>query len=201
MTEITSIVFVVDDDESVRESLENLLRSADFTVETFSSAREFLAHPAIDNPGCLILDVNLPDLDGLELQKKMAEIDLEIPIIFITGYGSIPMSVKAMKAGAFEFLTKPFSDRILLEAVEQAIFRNLSMRSRQAETMKIRRRYESLTAREKEVMELVVAGLLNKQIAYKLGISEITVKVHRAQVMQKMQAESLADLVRLSSNL
>lgn len=194
-------IFVVDDDESVREALGSLIRSAGLNVETFASAHEFLSRRRADEPGCLVLDVRLPGLSGLDLQQRLAEINIETPIIFITGHGDIPMSVRAMKAGAVEFLTKPFRDEDLLAAIHEAIRRDGSVRRRQAEIAELRERYESLTAREREVMDLVVSGLLNKQAAAELGVSEITIKVHRGQVMQKMRASSFADLVRMSEKL
>jgi FixJ family two-component response regulator len=194
-------IFVVDDDESVRDALVSLIRSAGLGVETFASAPEFLNRQQMDEPSCLVLDVRLPGLSGLDLQQRLAEINVSTPIIFITGHGDIPMSVRAMKAGAVEFLTKPFRDEDLLNAIREAIQRDGFARRRQAEIAALRDRYESLTAREREVMDLVVKGLLNKQAAAQLGVSEITIKVHRSQIMQKMRASSFADLVRMSERL
>jgi FixJ family two-component response regulator len=195
------IVFVVDDDVSVRESLESLIRFVGWQPETFASAEEFLARPRPLVPSCLVLDVSLPDLNGLELQKLIAPDRIDMPIIFITGHGDVPMTVKAMKAGAVEFLTKPFDDEVLLSAIRHAIKRSAEVLDDQAETSALRSSYESLTPREREVMQLVVAGMLNKQIGLNLGISEVTVKAHRGKMMQKMKAESLADLVKTAVRL
>ncbi len=197
----TPIVFVVDDDISVRESLELLIRSEGWQPETFASAQEFLAHPRMLVPSCLVLDVSLPGLNGLDLQKRVAVERIEMPIIFITGHGNVPMTVQAMKAGAVEFLTKPFSDDVLLSAIRNAIERSLTALGHEAEMRALRDRYASLTRREREVMALVASGLLNKQVGGELGISEITVKAHRGQAMQKMKADSLADLVKMAARL
>jgi FixJ family two-component response regulator len=195
------IVFVVDDDISVRESLELLLRFQGWQAETFESAREFLDRPRVLVPSCLVLDVSLPGLNGLELQKRLAVERTEMPIIFITGHGNVPTSVEAMKAGAVEFLTKPFSKDVLLSAIRSALDRSRTALSDEAEMQTLRGRYESLTPREHEVMTLVTSGLLNKQVGGELGICENTVKYHRAQAMQKMKAGSLADLVRMAERL
>jgi len=195
------IVFVVDDDISVRESLELLIQFAGWQPEIFASAEDFLAHPRTATPSCLVLDVSLPDLNGLELQKLIASERTDMPIIFITGHGDVPMSVQAMKAGAVEFLTKPFDDEILLSAIRHAIERSAAVLEDQAELTTLRSSFESLTPRERDIMLLVVAGMLNKQIGVQLGISEITVKAHRGKVMQKMKADSLADLVKTAVRL
>ena len=195
------IVFVVDDDVSVRESLELLIDFAGWKVETFASAEEFLARPRTLTPSCLILDVSLPDLNGLELQRLIASDRIDMPIIFITGHGDVPMTVQAMKAGAVEFLTKPFDDEVLLTAIREAIARSTATLNDQAELRSLRYCYTSLTPREQEVMRLVVSGKLNKQIGLQLGISEITVKAHRGKMMLKMQAGSVADLVKAAMRL
>ena len=201
MPHATPIVFVVDDDVSVRESLELLISSAGWQPETFVSAQEFLSHPRALAPSCLLLDVNLPDLNGLDLQQRVAADRIDMPIIFITGYGDVPMTVRAMKAGAIEFLTKPFSDEVLLDAIRHAIERSHTALDREAELQTLRDRHATLSRREQEVMALVVSGLLNKQVGGELGISEITVKAHRGQVMRKMKAGSLADLVTMAARL
>ena len=200
MPDVPPIIFVVDDDLSVRESLELLIKSAGWQPELFVSAQEFLSRPRPSVPCCLVLDVTLPGLSGLELQKQLAE-RTDMPIIFITGHGDVPMSVQAMKAGAVEFLTKPFKDDVLLDAIRGAIDHSRAALRLDSEMRLLRKRYESLTPREREVMALVVSGLLNKQVGGELGISEITVKAHRGQVMRKMKADSLADLVTMAARL
>ena len=195
------IVFVVDDDVSVRESLDLLIKFAGWQPEIFASAVDFLARPRTTTPSCLVLDVSLPDLNGLELQKLIASERTDMPIIFITGHGDVPMTVQAMKGGAVEFLTKPFDDEVLLNAIQHAIRRSAAVLDDQAEITALRDCYASLTPREQEVMKLVVAGMLNKQVGLKLGISEITVKAHRGKMMQKMKADSLADLVKTAVRL
>ena len=201
MQHATPIVFVVDDDISVRESLEALIRCEGWKPETFASAQEFLTRPRVVTPSCLILDVDLPDLNGLDLQKCIASDRKDMPIIFITGHGDVPMTVRAMKAGAVEFLTKPFNDEALLSAIRHSIERSNVALRRETETGTLRDCYASLTPREKEVLVLVVSGLSNKQVGAELGISEITVKAHRGRVMQKMQAESLPGLVKIATRL
>jgi FixJ family two-component response regulator len=201
MLHVTPIVFVVDDDVSVRESLELLIACEGWQPKTFASAQEFLDSPRVHTPNCLVLDVSLPGLNGLNLQSLVAHERTDMPIIFITGHGDVPMTVQAMKAGAVEFLTKPFKDDVLLAAIRAALERSRVALSREAEMRGLRDRYSSLSQRERQVMALVVSGLLNKQVGGKLGISEITVKAHRGKVMQKMKADSLADLVRMSARL
>ena len=201
MNDTPPVVFVVDDEPLVRAALKRLIQSVGLDVQTFASAREFLGSERPDVPGCLVLDVRLPDLSGLDLQQKLAEAQIAIPIIFITGHGDIPLAVRAMKAGAVEFLAKPFKDQDLLEAVQYTLEQDRIARQRRAEISSLQRRYHFLTPREREVFPLVTSGLLNRRIAAELGTSEKTIKIHRSQVMQKMQAESLADLVRMAEKL
>jgi len=194
-------VFVIDDDKAIRSAIKNLLESIGLRAEVFSTPREFLKAEPRDKPGCLVLDVRMPGASGLDFQRELAKAKVEIPVIFITGHGDIPMSVQAMKAGAVDFLTKPFRDQDLLDAIQKAIGRDQARRQQETEEVGIRNRFNSLTPREREVMSLVVAGLLNKQVASRLGTSETTAKIHRGQVMRKMQAHSLPDLVRMSERL
>ena len=203
MPESEAVVAIVDDDPWALDGLQRLIRSAGWRAKTFASAQEFLVRPDAEEPTCLVLvlDLQLPGLSGLDLQKRMAEVGLEIPIIFLTGHGDIPASVQAMKAGAVEFLTKPVDEQKLLQAIQDAIERDRSTRQRRATTLELQRRYESLTAREQEVLRHVVSGLLNKQIAAELNITEFTVKFHRGHLMRKMHADSLADLVRMAESL
>jgi FixJ family two-component response regulator len=201
MTNSAGVVFVVDDDASIRESLKNLLRSVGLRVETLASAQDFLRTKRGDEPGCLVLDVRMPGFSGLDLQKRMAEAGVDLPIIFLTGHGDIPMSVRAMKAGAVEFLTKPVREQDLLDAVQEALERDRAVRNQRMKLEGLRERFDSLTPKERDVMGKVVAGLLNKQIAGELGMSETTVKIHRHQVMEKMKAASLAELVRMADHL
>ncbi len=199
--EYEAVIAIVDDDESAREGLSSLLRSAGLHVQTFSSAQDFLARARANAPSCLLLDLQMPGLSGLDLQKRMAEFELNVPIVFLTGHGDIPASVQAMKAGAIEFLTKPFDEHTLLRAIQEALERAQFTRTQRAQMSELRDRYESLTAREQQVMQQVVSGLLNKQIAAELNIAEYTVKIHRGRVMRKMHADSLADLVRMAQRL
>jgi FixJ family two-component response regulator len=201
MTTTEPTVFVIDDDKAIRSAIKNLLESVGLRVEVFSSPREFLKEGHKDKPGCLVLDVRLPGASGLDFQHELATSNVEIPVIFITGHGDIPMSVQAMKAGAVDFLAKPFRDQDLLDAIQRAIGRDQSRRQLETKGVDIRNRFSSLTPREREVMSLVVAGLLNKQVAAQMGTSETTAKIHRGQVMRKMQAQSLPDLVRMSERL
>ena len=201
MSEADARIFVVDDDASMRDALQRLLRSVGLQVATFASAREFLHHRGADVPGCLVLDVRLPGLSGLDLQRELAAAQLDLPIIFITGYGDIPMTVQAMKAGAVEFLTKPFRDQDLLDAIQHALEHDRLARAQRVEMAELRRRFDALTPRERDVFGLVVTGLQNKQVAAALGTSEITIKRHRAQVMHKMRVTSLAELVRIADHL
>ena len=201
MKDADAVVFVVDDDSSIREAIKSLLTLEGLLVETFGTAQEFLRSKRPEMPGCVVLDVELPGLSGLDLQRELATHGIKLPIIFITGYGDIPMSVRAMKAGALEFLTKPFRDQDLLDAIQQALERDRGARRHSREIAELRERFDALTSREREVMSLVVTGWLNKQIGFELGISEITVKIHRGRVMNKMGAQSLAELVRMTERL
>jgi len=201
MKELQPMVFVVDDDESVRKALKRLITSVGMNVETFATAQEFLSCEPYEGPSCLVLDVRMPGLSGLDLQQELAKADLALPVIFITGHGNIPMSVRAMKAGAVDFLEKPFDDQVLLDLIQHAVEQDKQAKQKHSEKGQIQRRFESLTSREREVFAHVVKGMLNKQIAFKLGISEKTIKVHRGRIMAKMEAESVADLVRMAEKV
>ena len=201
LREPEAVIAIVDDDPSVQRGLQRLIRSAGWKAETFASAQEFLARSRAESPNCVLLDLQLPGLSGLDIQKRMAEVGLEIPIVFLTGHGNIPASVQAMKAGAVQFLTKPADEQELLQAIEEAVERDRRMRQQHVELSQLRGRYESLTPREQEVMQQVISGMLNKQIAAELNITEDTVKFHRGHIMRKMRADSFADLVRMAENL
>jgi len=201
LREPEAVIAIVDDDPSVQRGLQRLIRSAGWKAETFASAQEFLARSRVESPNCVLLDLQLPGLSGLDIQKRMAEVGLEIPIVFLTGHGNIPASVQAMKAGAVQFLTKPADEQELLQAIEEAVERDRRMRQQHVELSQLRGRYESLTPREQEVMQQVISGMLNKQIAAELNITEDTVKFHRGHIMRKMRADSFADLVRMAENL
>ena len=201
LREPKAVIAIVDDDPSVQRGLQRLIQSAGWKAETFASAQEFLARPRAESPNCVLLDLQMPGLSGLDLQKRMAEVGMEIPIIFLTGHGDIPASVRAMKAGAVQFLTKPVDEEALLQAIEEAVERDRRTRQQHVDMSELRGRYESLSAREQEVMQQVISGMLNKQIAAELKITEDTVKFHRRHIMRKMRADSLADLVRMAKNL